>query len=173
MKNFKQKMATRIILSFAFLSLLYIALPTLAKADIAADIAGGMPAAEAAAKAIKDGMDPVEAAVTAAKVDPEAIVSIAGLLAAENPEAAVGIATALCLLNPALASAIIAEASQGNSEIAAAIAAAVASAAGENPPPELEAYEAAGQDAPGIPRALAQTAISQTPVVDKIPASNK
>ena len=99
--------------------------PAFAKADIAGDIKGGMTASAAAQKAINDGMDPVVAALAAAKADPQMIVIIAGDIAKDNPESAKDIAAALARFNPDKAAEIAKEVAKDNKALAAAITAAV------------------------------------------------
>ena len=200
-------------------------LPVLANADIAGDIKGGMTASAAAQKAINDGMDPVAAALAAAKTDPQTIIIVAGDISKDNPEAAKDIAAALSHLNPEKASEIAQEVAKNNKALAAAITAAViqqvcpfdglkkydptqknleeicqdgfqvltsvlsiagvdkdslyaalTGVTGSNATPEIEAYEERGQGRPanpGIPLAVLQNVISNTPAADKVPASRK
>jgi len=88
---------------FAILALggFILAAPSLANADIAGDIAAGKNAAVVAQAAVKSGMAPVEAALTAAQAlvkanaDSQLAVDMAVALAQENPKQAVEIVRAV------------------------------------------------------------------------------
>ena len=87
---------------FTILALGGIALiaPRLANADIANDIAAGKNAAVVAQEAVRGGMIAVDAALAAAKADPQSAVAVAVAVTEENPDSMLGVASALAQAQP-------------------------------------------------------------------------
>lgn len=115
-------------LIFATLALggLMLAAPQLANADIASDIAAGKNAVVVAQAAVRGGMTPVNAALAAAKADPQSVVAIAVAVAQENPNSVVDLAGALAQAQPEQAVEIVRALAQLYPDLAAEIAAAAA-----------------------------------------------
>ena len=161
---------------------LMLVAPQLANADIASDIAAGKSSVVVAQQAVKGGMDPVAAAVAAAKADPAAAADIAVALSQAQPKQATAIVQALSQLYPDQSQNIAAMVFRNictdklyvkkydYEDTCASLSATT---------PGLEGYEGPGSAAPAtalsLPSSVMQggTGISGSPVTDAKTASGK